>query len=104
MSEEDYFDCYGDSSNWNVAIQLETFKDNVCLFVGNSISNFNEKRLLNKTKQEKGKSHFAILHTKGLSFSDLAKIYMHFFYELNVKIIWAKSLTDIPAILRKIYP
>lgn len=102
LSEEDYFNWYGDSSNWNVAIQLETFKDDVCLFIGNSISDFNEKRLLNKTRIEKTKSHFAIFETKGLSFSDLAKIYMHFFYELNVKVIWAKTLNDIPKVIKSI--
>ena len=59
LSEEDYFKCYGDSSNWNVAIQLETFKDEICIFIGNSITDFNEKRLLNKTRQEIGKSNFA---------------------------------------------
>lgn len=102
LSEEDYFNCYGDSSNWNVAIQLETFKDDVCLFVGNSITDFNEKRLLNRTRQEKEKSHFAIIHTRGLGYADLTKIYMHFFYELNVKIIWAKNLNDIPRLISKI--
>ena len=102
LSEEDYFKSYGDSSNWNVAIQLQSFKDDVCLFIGNSITDFNEKRLLNKARQEKGKSHFAIIFTKGLEFSDLTKIYMHFFYELNVKIIWAKDLRDIPKIISNI--
>ena len=102
LSEEVYFNWYGDPSNWNVAIQLETFKDDVCLFVGNSISDFNEKRLLNKTKQEKWKSHFAIFETRGLDFSDLAKIYMHFYYVLNVKIIWAKSVSDIPRVIKNI--
>lgn len=103
LSEEDYFECYGDSSNWNVAIQLETFKDEICFFVGNSISDFNEKKLLNKTRQEKGKSNFAIIYTKGLVYSDLVKIYTHFFYELNVKIIWAKSLGDIPLLISRLY-
>ena len=102
LSEEDYFGVYSDSSDWRVAIQLETFKDDSCLFIGNSISDFNEKRLLVKTNKSKGKTHFAIIYTKGLSIDDLTKIHSHFYYVLNIKIIWAKELALIPKIVKRI--
>ncbi len=101
LSESDYFDSYSDSTNWLVAVQLSTFKNDVCLFVGNSIKDFYERRLLNRTKQ-KNKSHFAIMDSKGLDGNDLSKIHSFFFYELNVRIIWADGTKDIPNILRKI--
>lgn len=101
LSESDYFDSYNDSSNWLVAVQLTTFKNDVCLFVGNSIKDFNERRLLNRTKQ-KNKSHFAIMDSKGLDGNDLSKIHSFFFYELNVRIIWADGTKEIPDILRRI--
>lgn len=100
LSEEDYFNCYSDSSNWRVVIQLVTFKDDTCLFVGNSISDFNEKRLLNKTKQTK--PHFAIIYSKGLGIGDLTKLHMHFYYMLNIKIVWVEKLSDIPVIIKSI--
>ena len=101
FTEEDYFKHYSDSSNWMVAVQLETFKDNLCLFVGNSISDFNEKRLLNRTK-EKPIPNYAILDSRGLMDSDLAKLHSHFTYGLNVKIIWANGVGEIPNLIRNI--
>lgn len=102
LSEEDYFECYSDPLNWRVAIQLSTFKDDVCLFVGNSITDFNEKRLLRKTFGTRMKPHFAIFYSKGLSPNDLTKLHMHFYYMLNIKIIWVDSYSAIPDIIRTI--
>ena len=31
LSEDDYFKLYNNSNHWQVAIQLQSFKDDVCL-------------------------------------------------------------------------
>ena len=90
LSEDDYFNLYTNSNNWQVAIQLQTFKDDICLFVGNSITDYNEKRLLNDTKQ-KFKHHFAIMFTDNLGATDLYKITNYFFVTYNIDIIWVKD-------------
>ncbi len=102
LTEEEYFECYNDSMNWRVAVQLETFKDDICLFVGNSITDFNEKRLIKKTQRRRIKPNFAIMHTKGLGPNDLIKIYSYFVYQLNISIIWAKECNAIPGIIKSI--
>ena len=94
LTEEEYFNCYSDGTNWQIAIQLETFKDDVCLFIGNSITDYNEKRLLNTTKQI-FKHHYAIMLKDGLSVDDLIKIYSYYEYGMNVRIIWVDSANDI---------
>lgn len=98
LSEKDYFECYSDSANWQVCLQLETYKDDICLFVGNSITDFNEKRLISNTKIDY-KYHYAIMYDKGLSQEDLSKIYSYFLYGLGIKIIWVKSIPEITNVI-----
>lgn len=98
LTEEEYFCCYSNGLNWQVAVQLETFKDDVCLFVGNSITDYNEKRLLNNTKQNL-KHHYAIMLKDGLAKEDLLKIYSYYEFFMNIKIIWAEDSEDIVEII-----
>lgn len=98
LTENDYFKLYNNSSNWQVVIQLESFKDDICLFIGNSITDFNEKRLLNYTVQ-KNKSHYAIFLNNNLSHDDMARISAYFFMLCNVKIIWLGSGKDVSKFL-----
>ena len=90
LTEDDYFNLYSNSDNWQVAIQLQTFKDDICLFLGNSITDYNEKRLINFTKQ-KFKHHYAIMFQEGLPVEDLIKITNYFFLTYNIDIIWVKG-------------
>lgn len=90
LTEDDYFSLYSNLNNWQVAIQLQTFKDDICLFVGNSITDYNEKRLLNETRQ-KFKHHYAIMFKDGLEIEDLSKITNYFFINYNVDIIWVNN-------------
>lgn len=99
LTEDDYFKLYNNSSHWQVAIQLESFKDDICLFVGNSITDFNEKKLLNYTIQ-KGKKHYAIFHKENLSIADLSRISAYYMATCNVGIIWVDNIADIAGVLR----
>lgn len=102
LSEDDYFKLYNDHSHWQVAIQLTTFKDDICLFIGNSITDYNEKRLLNITRQ-KFKMHFAILIKDNLTTEDILKINAYFYKNFNVKIIWVDNSSDIPKMIEDIF-
>lgn len=99
LSEDDYFRLYNNSNHWQVAIQLQSFKDDVCLFIGNSITDYNEKRILNYTKQ-KFKKHFAIFVRDGLSISDILKISNYYLKICNIEIIWANSIDDISEMIK----
>lgn len=99
LTENDYFKLYNNSSHWQVVIQLESFKDDVCLFIGNSIKDFNEKKLLNYTIQ-KNKNHYAIFCKDGLAIKDLTRISAYFLTLCNVKIIWVDNPTDISGVIR----
>lgn len=101
LSEDDYFRLYNNSNHWEVAIQLQSFKDDICLFIGNSITDYNEKRILNYTKQ-KFKKHFAIFVRDQLSISDILKISNYYFEMCNVEIIWANSVNDISVIIKSL--
>lgn len=100
LTEDEYFNLYSNSNNWQVAIQLETFKDSICLFIGNSITDFNEKRLLNHTRQ-KFKKHFAIFSQDKLNYKDMCLINAYFFTTCNVEIIWVKTPKDISKFIKK---
>ncbi len=99
LTENDYFKLYNNSSHWQVVIQLESFKDDVCLFIGNSITDFNEKKLLNYTRQN-NKNHYAIFCKDGLTIKDLTRISAYFLTLCNVKIIWVDNPTDISGVIR----
>lgn len=97
LTEDEYFKCYSNSMNWQVAIQLMTFKDDCCLLVGNSVTDFHEKKILHETigLGTNRKSRFAIIPMNDLGENDLLKIYSYFENELGVRIIWADSIVDI---------
>jgi|GEM_PF-1223404 hypothetical protein len=99
LSEDDYFKLYNNSNHWQVAIQLQSFKDDVCLFIGNSVTDYNEKRILNYTKQ-KFKCHFAIFVRDNLSIQDILKINNYYLEICNIEIIWADSIADISKIIK----
>ena len=97
LTEDEYFKCYSNSLNWQVAVQLMTFKDDCCLLVGNSATDFNEKKILHETigSSSNRKARFAIIPMNNLSNEDLLKIYSYFENELGVRIIWADNVDDI---------
>lgn len=94
LSEDDYFRLYNNSNHWQVAIQLQSFKDDICLFIGNSITDYNEKRILNYTKQ-KFKKHYAIFERENLSVHDISKISDYYYETCNIEIIWVEKISDI---------
>lgn len=65
LSEQSYHDEYARPYSWSNVVQINAFRERSCLFVGSSMSDPNQRRLLEAARRETGSSdsvpHFAIL-------------------------------------------
>ena len=61
LSETQYHTEYAQPYSWSNVVQLNTFRETSCLFVGSSMSDPNQRRLLEIAKREHSRTHFAIL-------------------------------------------
>lgn len=115
FSEEDYHRVYGDAYCWSNMAQVKAFQDNVCLFVGCSLTDPNLRRLLdNAMRRPKEIRHFAILKRKSFKLENenrqqeaLIKWYQEFddairdqiFKSFGISVIWVNDYKEIPDIL-----
>lgn len=63
LSEDVYHQQYNEIYSWNNMIQLNKYRDNVCLFIGLSLTDPNLRRLLDIAKTQRGDNipvHFSI--------------------------------------------
>lgn len=101
LTEEDYNALYNHPYSWQISSQLSFFRENICLFVGCSLSDPNIRRLLEMTKKE-NRTHYAILTTDGMSTNDLIKASNHF-ARIGIEVIWVESYAEISQKLRSLY-
>ncbi len=116
FSEEDYHEVYRDAYCWSNITQLNAFRENVCLFIGCSLTDPNIRRLLDISARScAAPRHFAIMRRKALSLppstglkdKNTLKIYQKiddnireaYFRTLGIEVIWVDRFSEIPTIL-----
>ncbi|RFA31969.1 hypothetical protein CAI16_19415 [Virgibacillus dokdonensis] len=117
FSEEGYHKLLLEPYNWANMTQLNYLTNDVCLFIGLSMTDPNLRRLLDIASQknvEENPNHYAILKrftiTSDNNVGDDIMTFNHvneelqesFFKELGINIIWVDSFDDIPLILNRI--
>lgn len=115
FSEEDYHKVYRDAYSWSNIIQLNSFRESTCLFIGCSLNDPNLRRLLDVAARNGEKPrHYAILKKRRLINEDSVEINPtvfktyesidnsireSYFWSLGINIIWVNSYDEIPSIL-----
>lgn len=114
FSEEDYHQVYNNMYHWSNIAQINCFRENVCLFIGCSLTDPNIRRLLDASAK---KQHYAILkRTKMKSdlFRETDKSFIeeysklneqlteNYYLSLGIKIIWINEYSEIPDIINRI--
>lgn len=107
LTEADYNMLYNQPYSWPIASQLSFFRENICLFIGCSLSDPNIRRLLEITACNPP-NHYAILPviykstdasgaemTKQFTTKDRLQIENHF-YRIGINILWARDYSAIP--------
>ena len=116
FSEDAYHQQFLDPYLWTNITQLNLLRHNVCLFIGLSMTDPNQRRLLEITISKKpGVRHYAILrdHWIGKQFSTLtpngqvlAKVFKGLeesaLSNLGISVLWVSSFDDIAPLLRQI--
>jgi hypothetical protein len=116
FSEDAYHQQFHDPYLWTNITQLNILRNNVCLFIGVSLTDPNQRRLLEITMSKKpGGHHYAIMrdHWIGKEFGNLtedgqslAKVFKGLeesaFANLGVSVLWVKSYDDVITLLSEI--
>jgi hypothetical protein len=120
LSENRYHDLYADSFSSSNLDQLELLRNTRCLIVGCSLTDPNQRRLLDIAfRTGRGMHHYAILQRRRLEavqssptlkneVLDLILSAHHHIQEisfssLGVNIVWIEDYAEIPLLLKQIY-
>lgn len=102
LTEDEYNNLYNDAYAWQIGTQLSFFRENLCLFIGCSLTDPNIRRLLRMVAKEKGNyqtKHFAIINRGKLSGIELHIATNHFF-KMGVEVIWTDSHSETKDIVK----
>jgi len=108
FSEEDYHGQYQEFYNWNTLIQLDKYRNHTCLFIGTSLTDPNQRRLLEVSKEYHSQEmqHYIFRKRMGTSNETLNKIWDHVFQRIDeafgISTIWVEKHDNIPEILKEI--
>lgn len=97
FSENEYHNLYNNPYSWASILQYYLYRESLYLFVGCSLSDPNLRRILSATKI-KGKNHFALMLTDGLSKKDQFIVHRHFM-RMGVECIWANDINDYKQVI-----
>ncbi len=116
FSEEDYHKVYRDAYSWSNLVQLNSLRENTCLFIGCSLTDPNLRRLLDVASRNGEKPrHYAFMKKSEIKDikkiviqnKDLIQIYQRindniqtgYYSQLGINIIWVDEYEEIPIIL-----
>jgi len=113
FSEEDYHLVYKNSYCWSNLIQINSFRDKTCVFIGSSLTDPNLRRLLDiSSRQGETPHHFAFLRRTQLPgditiSTEASREYLeidenlknNYYNTLGINIIWVDDFDEIPEIL-----
>jgi len=115
FSEEGYHKLMLEPYNWANIVQLSSFMNNTCLFIGLSMTDPNLRRLLDVAAQKDADGicrHYAIMKRmkiKQVSGDEIEKfeqindeLQESFYGKLGVNVIWVDDYKEIPELLREI--
>lgn len=116
FSEEDYHRVYGRAYGWSNMAQVTAFQNNVCLFVGCSLTDPNLRRLLDEAMgHPEEPRHFAVMKRKKFEAktkdeTEAIKWYQDFddnirdqiFKSFGISVIWVDEYSEIPDILNSL--
>ncbi len=100
FSESEYHKLYNNPLSWAMVLQQYLYRESAYLFVGCSLTDPNLRRILENTKI-KGKTHFALMITDGLSKKDQFIVHRHFM-RIGVECIWFDTIADMKTELARI--
>ncbi len=98
FSESEYHKLYNNPLSWAMVLQQYLYRESAYLFVGCSLTDPNLRRILGNTKI-KGKTHFALMLTDGLSKKDQFIVHRHFM-RIGVECIWFDTIDDMKTELK----
>ena len=117
FSEEDYHHIYSDAYCWSNIIQINSFRDKTCLFIGSSITDPNMRRLLDvASRHDEKPRHFAFMlrphvgETPKVASTEALRqyreidesIWRSYYQALGINVIWVDSYDEIPIILNSL--
>ncbi|MHB9146803.1 MAG: SIR2 family protein [Symbiobacteriia bacterium] len=115
LSEDAYHSQFTDPYSWQTITQLSLLRDKVCLFVGFSMTDPNQRRLLEILQRKRpGVRHYALMRDNTAaspqaslrviqpSVSVLRGLEEASLLGLGVQAIWVRNFTDIPNLLGSI--
>lgn len=100
FSESEYHKLYNNPLSWAMVLQQYLYRKNAYLFVGCSLTDPNLRRILENTRT-KGKTHYALMLTDGLTKKDQFIVHRHFM-RIDVECIWFDTIDDMKAELENI--
>ena len=110
FSEDAYHSQFMDSFSWSNLIQLNKLTQNVCLFIGISLTDPNMRRLLDvawRKNPNKTMSHFIVKLRPQLAKGDILDEVSKLLEEqdangLGLNVIWIDDFGELPGVLREI--
>ena len=109
LTQEEYYDAYRSGTGWAPTIQKQLLRNNVCLFIGSSMSDLYQMSIINEIYNEyysKRKTRpwkcFALLCFKDLTARDIYSV-CNYYASKGVYVIFTEDFKDLPGELLRLF-